>query len=287
MKSYPRFDEPSPSEVHSRRMKFLRWFRALASPQDKKAEMLTDVYGLLQKAQVHLQLEQYDLARALLLRAIDHRDRLQDAVAISYILSALDATWLFTERYEDAIRFFSEYIGRYPQDSAAYAGRAAAFWYVGRLQEAIGDYSRALELTATDIPTLSGRGQVLAELGENARAMNDLNLALQNLKTASVPNSDSARWYAEVEAFVRNGRGFALAGLGESVQAMEELGASIRLSPENAWVYYNRAQIHDRAADHEKATADYQKALTMKNPRLNPIKKNHAQARLRELLNRS
>jgi tetratricopeptide (TPR) repeat protein len=268
-------------------VKFLRWFGATASPQDKKAESLADVYQLLQKAQVHLQLEEYDLARALLLRAAEHRGRLQDAVAIGYILSGLDATWLFTERYEDAISFFSEYIGRYPQDSAAYAGRAAALWYMGRLQEAIRDYSRALELDPTDILTLSGRGQVLAEVGENGRAMNDLNLALQYLKTVSMPNFTWVRWYEEAEAFVRNGRGFALAGLGESTRAMEECGASIKLSPENAWVYYNRAQVHDRTADQEKATADYQKALIMKNPRLNPIRKNHAQARLREFLNRS
>jgi tetratricopeptide (TPR) repeat protein len=65
---------------------------------------------------------------------------------------------------------------------------------------------------------------------------------------------------------------------------MEEFGASVKLSPENAWVYYNRAQVFDQAADREKAAADYQKALIMKNPLLNPIRKNHAEARLRELL---
>jgi tetratricopeptide (TPR) repeat protein len=265
-------------------MKFLRWFRAKASPQDERVEPLADVYQLLQKAQAHLQLEEYDMARASLLRALESRDRLKDARVITYILSGLEATWLFTERYEDGIAFFSEYLGRYPADSAAYSGRAAVLWYAGRLQDAIRDYSRALELNPTHILSLTGRGQVLAEMGENERAMDDLNLALNHLKTASKPNSTSGKWYEQVEAFVRNGRGFALAGLGESAQAMEEFGASIKLSPENAWVYFNRAQVHDRAADREKAIADYQNALMMENPRLNPIRKNRAQARLRELL---
>ena len=265
-------------------MKFLRWFRATASPQDKKVEPPEDVHQLLQKAHAHLQLEEYDLARASLLQAVGSRDRLMDATVITYILSGLEATWLFTERYEEGIAFFSEYLGRYPGDSGAYVGRAAALWYTGRLQEAIRDYSRALELNPTDILSLTSRGQVLAEIGENGRAMDDLNLALNYLKTVSTPNPAWSEWYQEVEAFVRNGRGFALAGLSESAQAMEEFAASMKLSPENAWVYYNRAQVHDRAADKEEATADYQKALIMKKPRLNPIRRNHAQVRLRELM---
>ena len=265
-------------------MKLFGWFRAKATPQDKRVEPLADVYQLVQTAQAQLQSEEYDLARASLLRAVESRGRLKDATVINYILSGLDATWLFTERYEEGIAFFSEYLGRYPKDSGAYAGRAAALWYAGQLSEAIRDYSRALELNPTDILSLTGRGQIFAEIGENGKAMDDLNLALNHLKTIPKPNPDWTKWCEEVEAFVRNGRAFVLAGLCENAQAMQEFEASIKLSPENAWVYYNRAQVHDQAADREKATADYQKALIMKHPPLNPIRKNRAQARLRELL---
>jgi tetratricopeptide (TPR) repeat protein len=268
-------------------MKFLRWIEARLSPQGRKGESLNDVYQLLQEAYAHLRLEEYDKARAVLLRVIGSRDSISEPETISYILMSLASTWLLTEQYGDGIAFFSEYLSRYPEDSAAYCGRAEALWYTGRLQEAIRDYSRTLELKPSDILSLSGRGQVLSEVGENARAVEDLNLALLNLKTVSMPDSSWDKWYEQIEAFVHNGRAFALAGLGESGPAMDEFAVSIRLSPENAWVYHNRAQVYDRAGSREKASEDYQKALTKKHPALSPNRKAHAQARVRELSNRS
>ncbi len=47
--------------------------------------------------------------------------------------------------------FFSRSIDRYSEDSEAYSGRAEALWYTGRLQDAIRDYSRALESKPTNI----------------------------------------------------------------------------------------------------------------------------------------
>ena len=266
-------------------MKFLRWTGAKSSPSAGEAEFTGDVYRLIQVSHALLTSEEYEKARALLLQAIGSRDRLQDPAVINYILGALESTWLFTERYEDGIEFFSQYISAYPEDSVAYQARASTLWYAGRLQESIRDYSRALELKPSDILSLSGRGQVLAELGENVRAMEDLNLALQTLKTVSKPDSNWAEWFKQAEAFVRNGRGFALAGLGEREPAMDEFEQSLNLNPENAWVYHNRAQVYERAGNKEKATADYQKALVAQKPALTPIRKKHAQERLRELSN--
>jgi tetratricopeptide (TPR) repeat protein len=267
-------------------MKLLRWMAARFSVRSREAESDGNVYRLLQEAHAHLRSEEYDEARAPLLQAIASRDRIKDPTAIGYILTALDTTWLLTERYEDGIAFFSGHISRYPEDSEAHCGRATALWYTGRLQDAIHDYSRALELKPSDILSLSGRGQVLAEAGEHRRALEDLDLALSALKIASTPDSSWTKWYEQIEAFVHNGRGFALAGLGEHGPAIDEFEVSISLSPENAWVYHNRAQVYDLAGNREKASADYQKALTNKKPPLSPIRAKHAQARLSELSNR-
>jgi len=267
-------------------MKFLPWIMARLSPQRRKAESFNGVYQLLQEAHAHMQSEEYDKARAPLLQAIRSRDNFNDAQTISYLLMSLGSTWALTEQYEDGIAFFSEYINHYPEDSAAYCARAEALWYAGRFQEAVRDYSLALELKPGDILSLSGRGQVLAEVGENGRAVEDLNLALLALKTVSKPDSSWDKWYEQIEAFVHNGRAFALAGLGESGPAMDEFEVSIRLSPENAWVYHNRAQVYDRAGSREKAHEDYQNALIKKSPALTPNRKAHAQARVRELSSR-
>ena len=266
-------------------MKFLRWIEARLSSQPRKRESLNDVHQLLQEAHDHLRMEEYDKARAPLLQAIGSRDDINEPETISYILTSLGATWLLTERYEDGVAFFSRYIDRYSEDSEAYSGRAEALWYTGRLQDAIRDYSRALELKPKNIMSLSGRGQVLGEAGEHGRAIEDLDLALRALETVSAPDASWAKWYEQIEAFVHNGRAFALAGLGKNGAAMDEFEVSIKLSPENAWVYHNRGQVCELAGDRENAIADYQKALSKKNPALTPKRKAHAQARIRELSN--
>lgn len=163
-------------------MKFLRWLWARSSPQRANTETPNNVYELLQEAHAQIRLEEYDKARDPLLQAIGFRGGFNEPETISYTLMSLGSTWLLTERYQDGIAFFSEYISRFPDDSMAYQQRAAALWYSGRLQKAIRDYSRALELQPGDVLSLSGRGQVLAEAGEHGKAMEDLNLALVTLK---------------------------------------------------------------------------------------------------------
>jgi tetratricopeptide (TPR) repeat protein len=244
------------------------------------------LYLLLQRAHAHLQREEYDEARALLLQVTASRDSITDPNAIAYTLGALDTTWLFTERYEDGIAFFSDYIRRYPGEPEAYSGRAASLWYSGRHREAISDYSRALELKPNHILSLSGRGQLLAEAGEHAKAIENLDSALKALKAASAADASLTKWCEQIEAFVHNGRGFALAALGNFAEAEKEFELSINLSPGNAWVYHNRGQVYDRISDWGKAAAEYRMALMKKDPPLSPVRKKHAEARLLELSTR-
>jgi tetratricopeptide (TPR) repeat protein len=231
-----------------------------------------------------IEAEEYDKARELLLLKLKSRDDVKEPNAIDYTLHSLSLTWSLADKYQEAISFFSEYIRRYPGDVAAYVGRATALWYSGQVEQAIDDFSRALELKPDDILSLSSRGQVLAEIGQNKRALEDLNTALELLKIAPRPNWSWGKWYEEIEGFVRRGRGVALAGLGEHALAMAEFDLSITLSPENAWVYYDRACMHDIAGSPEKASSDYQKALAKNNPRLNPVRQKRAEERLCEIL---
>jgi tetratricopeptide (TPR) repeat protein len=213
------------------------------------------------------------------------RDNLENPAMIVWILASLGTTWQLQERYAEAIAFWSQYITRYPEDAEVYSSRAAAHWYLGQLHEAIRDYSRALELKPADIPALCGRGQVLAEVGENDRALKDLDRALQLLKAAPRLGPEWHQWHETVEAYIRNGVGLALTGLGETKMSMDQFEASVTLSPDNAWVYYNRALAYDARGDWDKARSDYQLAVAKNGPALNSIRRELAQARLRELLN--
>jgi len=212
---------------------------------------------------------------------------LNDQALVSYLLNALETTWLLADRYEDAVAFFSSYIAGYPNDAEAHRGRGAALWYLGRLQEAIPDYTRALGLKPDDFLSLCGRGQVLAEAGDSAKAMVDLDLALRLIKATDSMDPASAAWSSAIEAFARNGRALALSGIGDTAAAMNEFDRSIALCPDNAWVYHNRAQVHELSGHLTRASADYRQSLATTQPALSLKRKEHAEARLNALSNYS
>jgi Flp pilus assembly protein TadD len=60
---------------------------------------------------------------------------------------------------------------------------------------------------------------------------------------------------------------------GSNQAAVDEFAVFIKLSPENARVYHNRGQVCELAGDQENAIADYQRALSKKNPALTPKRK--------------
>ena len=86
-----------------------------------------------------------------------------------------------------------------------------------------------------------------------------------------------------MRAYTLNGRAAAYAGLGEFDRALSEFEKSISFCPQNAWVYYNRAEAYENRGDKAKAIADYKLALTMKSPKLNTLKRKYAETKLKTL----
>jgi tetratricopeptide (TPR) repeat protein len=195
-----------------------------------EAEPGTNLGAKLNEAYILIKYKEYEKARRILLAILDSREGIKDAATRGWIVSAVAATWLFQEQFSEQIIFSSDYVSRYPDDYLGYRVRAEAFWYEDRLSDAIRDYSRAIELNATDILSRSGRGQVLAELGRSTDAIGDLDFALQLLDT--VRNTDRTRleWCRNIEAFVRRGRGVALAASGQIDDAMHEFTRSVTLT---------------------------------------------------------
>lgn len=185
-----------------------------------------------------------------------------------------------TEEYQESTAFFADFIARNPNHAVGFQLRAASQWYGGRLREAIEDYSRALDLKPNYALALSGRGQVFMECGQFDRALEDLNRALDSIDT--VEGMDS-HWKTQLEAFARNGRAATYAGLGQFPLALEEFDKSISLCPENAWVYFNRAEAYRNQGDQVNAAENYRLALAKKQPKLISLKRAHAERILNAL----
>lgn len=215
-------------------------------------------------------------ARIILLSALDFRKEITNSSLLKELLRHLYSTWHWQERNAEAITFFDSYIAQVPEDAFARTCRASAFWQSGALDDAVQDFSTALELNPKDATALSGRGQVLVELGKYEPALHDLNSALDLLRRAH-------RVQRRAAAYARNGRAAALVGLGHIEEGLKEFKASLAICPNNAWVYFNRARFHDSRMEREKAISDYQASLAKFGPPLNTIKRETAQRRLQEL----
>jgi len=231
------------------------------------ARLVDSAYSLLQRGN-------YIEARGLLLRALEYKSEIQNPILLEWILTSLSKTWEETEEYQKWTEFFSDFIAQNPNQAVAYDLRAESHWYGGSLGDAITDYSRALELNPKDVSAFLGRGQVFMECRDFNRALEDLDAALGSVD--SVPGADAA-WKAEFEAFARNGRAATYAGLGDFGRALEEFVKSIDLCPENAWVYYNRAEAYQNHGDRKNAVENYKLALAKKGPKLTSLKRVHAE----------
>jgi tetratricopeptide (TPR) repeat protein len=222
----------------------------------------------------------YVEAQGLLLRALEHKSEIQNPVLLEWILTSLSRTWEETEEYQKWSEFFSAFIAQNSNQAVAYNLRAESYWYGGSLNDAIADYSRALELNPKDASAFLGRGQVFMECRDFSRALEDLDAALGSID--SVAGADAV-WKAEFEAFGRNGRAATYAGLGDFGRALEEFAKSVELCPENAWVYYNLAEAFQDHGDQKNAVENYKLALSKKKPKLTARKRTRAETALRSL----
>jgi tetratricopeptide (TPR) repeat protein len=131
--------------------------------------------------------------------------------------------------------------------------RAEALWYAGQYERAEADYTRLVE-TPGGVNFLAARGQVRAEMGKTQAALDDLK-------------------DFESQPYALNGMGLALGQMGRHAEAFQAFQASIELAPENAWVYYNRARIHELEHNTKAALEDYRRSLTCAAPPLPPFKR--------------
>jgi tetratricopeptide (TPR) repeat protein len=125
-----------------------------------------------------------------------------------------------------------------------------------------------------------GRGQILVELGRAQDAIADLEKVLEMIN--AFPNARGKHW-APTQAYTRNGLGAALAAMGDFGRAFDEFCLSVDLQPDNAWVYFNRAQAHDKNRDYPKALFDYEKSLVTAEPKLPAYKRQLAESRVKDL----
>jgi tetratricopeptide (TPR) repeat protein len=152
--------------------------------------------------------------------------------------------------FDQAISDFSQAIEANPKYYKAFNSRGIAYYRKGQYDLAIADYSRAIKLYPKDSMIYLNRGISYAYTRQNNKAINDFNKAIQLNKD----NFDAYYF-----------RGIVYKNKGQLDSALSDFNRAITIIPNNIWAYINRGLTYVGKGKYDKAIADYNKAIEI-NP---------------------
>ena len=190
------------------------------------------------------------------------RDIAQKSEASNDALAAADAYFRIANIYSSSDKDLGHSINCYdlaikwkPKFFEAHVNRAIVKSRLGRHQDAIVDYDRAIKLNPSAIklnPDLAGiysnRGDSKAELGRHQDAIVDYDRAIKL-------NPDLAEAYSN--------RGISKAKLGRHQDAIVDYDKAIKREPDLAGPYVNRGNAKSKSGRHQDAIVDYDKAINL------------------------
>ena len=143
--------------------------------------------------------------------------------------------------YQDQETFWSHTIALNDKALGAYNNRGMVRFLRGRFDQALEDFSRAIELKPDSAKVHNNRARVHFALGQLDQALRDYSQAIK-LK----PD----------DAFAYHSRGACYVQRGEFDKAARDFSEAIRIAPRVPEAYFNRAQMYFQMKAYEKARAD-------------------------------
>jgi tetratricopeptide (TPR) repeat protein len=209
-------------------------------------------------ANIAMQRGRHRAAEGRYRRAAELFEALQDQTAVGRLLAAVGALQLKQGQYAAAVKEWQGAVARLPGDFGVQVDLARAFSYSGQLQAAVAVYNSVLTVAPEFADALSGRGQIRADLGDAATALEDLRRL-----TALHPQY-------EQRPDIRSARGLALAVLGRTDQVAPDISAARRDAPDDGTVLLRAAKVAHIVGDQEVALRLARNALSARREPLLP-----------------
>jgi tetratricopeptide (TPR) repeat protein len=148
--------------------------------------------------------------------------------------------------WRDDFTLWDEVILRFPRRARAYNERGCAYKNIGKLKEAIRDYSRAIEIDPKYANAYSNRGNTYLKQGMFKESLVDLDQAIRL-------NPKSHFYYYN--------RGNIYKAKGEFDNAISDYTQALKFNPRFALAFHNRGAVYYEKKDFPAAISDYSKAL--------------------------
>jgi Flp pilus assembly protein TadD len=150
--------------------------------------------------------------------------------------------------HQEAIGAFTKAIELNPKYAEAFYNRGEAYRILGNFRLAIRDYDKAIELNPTDAKPYGARGVAYGSLGEHRQAIRDYDKAIELDPT-------------DAEIYVT--RGVSYRKLGDYQQAIRDFDQAIQLNMKYATVYFLRGFAYYNLGNYWQAIKDYDTAIEL------------------------
>jgi len=207
---------------------------------------------------------QFELAEQQYLLAAQLSELRQDHAAVGRLLGAIGRIHAKQGRYNAALEDLQAAVTRLPGEITLQTELAKVLWHVGQPQAASAVFGSVLTVEPDYAEALAGRGQVRAEHGNAASALDDLQ-ALRRLRPSMGDQPE-----------VRSAYALALARSGRPESAMQEANAAMASAPDNGLIYLRAAMVASATGAPERATALLRKAEAATGPALSSEQRNEA-----------
>jgi tetratricopeptide (TPR) repeat protein len=154
--------------------------------------------------------------------------------------------------YDEALKYFSRFIEKYPNLSTAYFNRGVVKGELEDYRGAIQDYNKAIEINPNDASAYYNRGLAKYNLEDYKGAIQDCNKAIE-----INPNHANAYY----------NRGLAKGRLEDHRGAIQDFNKAIEINPNNANAYFIRGVAKYGLGDKAGACLDWSKAGELDHPK--------------------
>ncbi len=153
-------------------------------------------------------------------------------------------------KYDDAVADYTKAIELDPEESNGYINRANTYSKQDKFEKALADYTKAIELDPTEPDTYSDRGSLYGENGYYDEALADFDKALE-----MNPESLIAHIY----------RGALYENTGELDKALEDYQQAVKINPQSADAHNSIGTIYNQQGKLDEALTEFNRAIAL-NP---------------------
>jgi tetratricopeptide (TPR) repeat protein len=172
-----------------------------------------------------------DDAEKQYMQAAQIREELQDQSAVGSLLGAIGRIHAIRGRHAAALEELQSAVSRLPGDLALQTEFAKVLSGAGQFQAAAAVFGAILSIEPDFIGALVGRGEIQAERGDPASALDDLRTVMR------------LRPRAGLDPSIRSAYALALARTGQAKAAMHEVDAVLASAPDNGVIFLRAARV--------------------------------------------